>query len=102
MKKCTKFIYAAIITGAVSFGVYTASDFKNEELLSLVLDNIESLARGELPEVEVTCGSPEHKGRCWDGDCEPFYTPFGFAKAWDCYQATGDMNNVCVQDAPCI
>lgn len=102
MGKHKKFFFAAAVIAAVGFSTYTALDLKCEVLFPLVLDNIESLARGELPEVEITCGNAENKGRCWDGDCEPFYTPFGFAKAWDCYRATGNPNDVCVQDAPCL
>lgn len=101
MKKYTKFIYATLVISVASLGVFTASNLKAEGLFSIVLENIESLARGEIPEVEITCGSSDHTGRCWAGDCEPFYTPFGFAKAWDCFRATGNPDDVCVQDAPC-
>ena len=76
---------------------------KKEYSYNLLLSNIESLAGAEnLPEVEITCGSSEHKGRCWNGDCEPFYTPFGFAKAWDCYLAIGNPYDTCVDGAPCM
>lgn len=88
-----------IIVLIMGTGIYFSQ--KSETFFDLVLDNVEALARYELPEVEIDCGSDKHKGRCWDGDCEPFYTPFGFARAWDCYQATGDPADVCVQDAPC-
>lgn len=94
-------LIASTICIAIS-GICISSSIKGEKMLNLTLNNIESLARYELPEVEITCGSLESTGRCWAGDCEPFYTPFGFAKAWDCYRATGNLNDVCVQDAPCL
>lgn len=102
MKRTIKFFFAVVIIGVAGLGVYTSANFDGKNMLGCVLYNLESIARGEIPEVEIACGSSDNKGRCWAGDCEPFYTPFGFAKAWDCYIATGNTNDVCVQDAPCI
>ena len=104
MRRSVKFIVMVAIIGIACYGVCLSSSNDGQRAIrsALFLDDIESLARGELPEVEIVCGSSENKGRCWDGDCEPFYTPFGFAKAWDCYRATGNINDVCVQDAPCL
>lgn len=102
MKRTIKLVFAVAIIGIAGLGVYASVSFEGKKMLCCALDNLESIARGEIPEVEIVCGSSDHKGRCWDGDCEPFYTPFGFAKAWDCYIATGNTNDVCAQDAPCI
>lgn len=109
MKKVTNLIVVMFSIGFVSYVTYTS--VKKEKIAALTylsLTSVESLSRiedvdgGELPGVEITCGSEGTKGRCWQGDCEPFYTPFGFGKAWDCYIPTGDPNDVCVQDAPCL
>ena len=95
-----KLMVSLVIAVVMGTGVYFSQ--KPKTFVDFVLNEVEALARYELPEVEIVCGKDEHKGRCWDGDCEPFYTPFGFAKAWDCYQATGDPQDVCIQDAPCL
>lgn len=102
MKNKKKFILIMLTVCVAAWGVDISYCDRGKEIINLTLSNIESLARYELPEVEITCGSLESTGRCWAGDCEPFFTPFGMAKVWDCYQATGNPNDVCVQDAPCL
>lgn len=107
-----KVLRLALVMFSISFISYVTyisiSKEKIAALKYLSLKSVESLSRiedidgGELPGVEITCGSEGTKGPCWQGDCEPFYTPFGFGKAWDCYIPTGNPNDVCVQDAPCI
>lgn len=102
MRNKIKFILMAFAICTAAFGISKFSNTKAQEFVNLTLSDIESLARYELPDAEITCGSTESKGRCWKGTCEPFYTPFGFAKAWDCDEATGNPNDVCVQGAPCV
>ncbi|MEY8687494.1 NVEALA domain-containing protein [Bacteroides sp. AN502(2024)] len=47
--------------------MYTSQN--NVKLSALALANVEALARYELPDVEITCGS--ESGKCWSmyGDC---------------------------------
>lgn len=62
-----------ITAGLLSFGMFSAfltANRGDEVVLLMGLANVENLAFGEtLPEVEIVCGSPENKGRCWDGEC---------------------------------
>ena len=78
--------------------------FKRRRRTKCILDmlGIETVAYGEdLPGVVITCGSPENKGRCWDGECQTTWTPFGWYKAWDCSRATGNQNDFCSDGVPC-
>lgn len=65
---------AWIVLGVFSFFCYSTFLSANaDERIEyvLLLGGVEALASsGELPEVEITCGSPESKGRCWIGDCD--------------------------------
>lgn len=67
-----KKIFAALVVAAgVAFAGYNTIKSQNGKnmLSSLALANIEALARGEIPEVDITCGSTS--GKCWAayGDC---------------------------------
>lgn len=67
-----KKIFAALVVAAgVAFAGYNTLKLQDDEkmLSDLVLANVEALARGELPEVEITCGATS--GKCWapSGDC---------------------------------
>lgn len=86
----------AVIMGT---GVYFSQ--KPKTFIDFVLNEVEALARYELPEVVIECGSSDTEGKCWTGDCVPIYTPFGMYKGWDCWEATGDPNDVCLDDVPC-
>ena len=93
-----------ILAGMFSFIVFTLLLSKGEGEQNVVLDmlGIETVAYGEdLPGVVITCGSPENKGRCWDGECQTTWTPFGWYKAWGCSRATGNQNDFCSDGVPC-
>lgn len=67
-----KKIFAVLVVAAgVAFAGYNVINSQDDEkmLSDLVLANVEALARGELPEVEITCG--QSGGKCWAtyGDC---------------------------------
>lgn len=82
--------------------IYNITRCLNNNFPIVQLENIEELAYGEeLPGIEIICGSPENKGRCWDGECKTIWTPLGFYKGWVCDKATGDVNTVCINDVPC-
>lgn len=101
MKKTFKLSLTATMIAVATLGVFNMVNLEKAQTIFLSLNNLESLARGELPEIEITCGSAESSGQCWSGFCEPFYTPFGFAKAWVCDTPTGSPSDVCVDGAPC-
>lgn len=66
-----KLLATLILAAGVAFAGYNMGQSQNEEsaLSNLVLANVEALARGELPEVEISCG--QSSGKCWAayGDC---------------------------------
>lgn len=102
MRKIVRFFVLTTFAIATTLGIYASiivSSAKNN-IFDVALNELESLADIELPEVVIECG--EVTGRCWDGDCEPFYTPFGFNMAWDCYEFTGSPFDTCVDGAPCL
>lgn len=97
---------AWIVIGVFSFFCYStflsANDGKQFEYV-LLLGNVEALASDdELPEVGITCGSPENKGRCWTGDCDKTcWTALGFYSCYSCPTATGNPGNTRIEDVPC-
>ena len=100
MKKYLSRIVCAVAVAAIAaYGVYTHQ--KETQVSNLTLANVEALARYELPEVTITCDDSGSGGRCWSGDCEPVYTPFGFFLEWDCYLFTGYVSDYCVDEVPC-
>ena len=66
--KKMKIAMVASIVAIAGVGVFQSQQ-KNVEMDELVLANVEALARYELPEVDVNCGSTG--GTCWieNGDC---------------------------------
>lgn len=104
MKKNLKVIAFVTFVAVVCISSYVSvtANLSKVSFMDIMLDKVEALADIALPEVVIECGSAEHKGKCWEGDREPFYTPFGFGKTWDCYIFTGSMYTVCIQDAPCL
>lgn len=95
-----------IVIGICSFFCYSTLMSTNvgKQVGSILnLSDVEALASGEeLPEVGIECGSPEKKGRCWDGDCDrTCWTALSFYKCYSCPTATGDPNTVCIEDIPC-
>jgi len=101
MKNVFKLLVVSVAVCIAALGFYISVNFEGKDWALCVLNDVESLARAELPEVVIECGKVESTGRCWKGTCEPFYTPFGFAKAWECDEPTGNPNDVCVTGAPC-
>ncbi|MDE5677879.1 MAG: NVEALA domain-containing protein [Phocaeicola sp.] len=61
-----KKIFAALIVAVVAilagYNIYQSQRMEND-MSDLMLANVEALARYELPEVEVVCGSSQ--GKCW-------------------------------------
>ncbi|MDE5678093.1 hypothetical protein [Phocaeicola sp.] len=93
-----------LLIGTLMMGTFVLWQVANELEgdVSIDLLGVESLAFGEeLPEVGITCGSPENRGRCWDGECETTWTPFGWYKAWNCNRATGNTSDFCSDGVPC-
>ncbi len=66
-KKIMGLIAIVAIAVVAGYNIYTSQS--NMRMSALVLANVEALARYELPEVEITCGS--ESGKCWRayGDC---------------------------------
>lgn len=92
-----KKVFAALVVAVgVAFAGYNIVQSQNEKstLSELALANVEALARGELPELEVTCG--QSGGRCWAsyGDCYISWV----IRSEDC-RFTGYMSNSCY--TPC-
>ena len=97
-----------IVMGACVFFCYSTFMIANVDKQvgrMLELSDVEALAYDEvieLPEVVITCGSPEEKGQCWTGECDnTCFTPFGFYRCWECPTATGKPKDVCIDDVPC-
>ena len=67
MRKLLKYAFVAAFVTVAGYGIYTTQ--KNEMMSDLLLVNVEALARYELTEIEVECGS--NGGACWaiSGDC---------------------------------
>ncbi|WP_455592668.1 NVEALA domain-containing protein [Bacteroides sp.] len=67
-----KKLFAALIVAAgmmfAGYNIVQSQNSKNS-LSDLLTANVEALARGEIPEVEITCGAIS--GQCWAayGDC---------------------------------
>lgn len=102
MKKRSKFMVIAFAIVSVGLGTYVSFGFKAGKTLDVLLNEIESFARYELPEVVIECGSSEKKGRCWmQTGCEPAYTPFGFFRVTECDRFTGYQSDSCYEDLPC-
>lgn len=68
-----------------------------ESLSELALANVEALARYELPDFEVTCGSQE--GKCWTTDYSNMYNCGEYTMVYGC-NFTGSMSDTCYN--PCI
>lgn len=68
MKK--KIFATLVVAVGVAFAGYNMMKSQNEKnvMPDLLLANVEALAasRGEIPEVEITCGGSG--GRCWEFD----------------------------------
>lgn len=93
-----------IFAGVFSFLAFTLLLSTGVEKQNVTLDilGIETLAYGEeLPGIGITCGGPENRGRCWDGECQTTWTPFGWYRAWNCNRATGNPNDFCSDGVPC-
>ena len=97
-----------IVIGVCSFFCYSTimiADANRQVGRMLDLSNVEAFSDDEtieLPEVGITCGSPEKKGQCWSEDCgKTCFTPFGFYRCWDCPTAAGSPKDVCIDDVPC-
>ncbi len=60
-------IAVVVIVAVAGYNIYASQN--NVKLSALALANVEALARYELPDVEITCGS--ESGKCWGmyGDC---------------------------------
>ena len=81
MKKIKKVAFVAAFAAVAGYGVYTNQ--RTETMSDLMLANVEALARYELPEVDIACGSSE--GKCWGDDgYEYTWTPFGGFKVTRC------------------
>ena len=61
-KLATKVAIVAAFAAVAGYGVY-ANQKEEVTLSDTALANIEALARGELPEVGISCSY--NKGRCW-------------------------------------
>lgn len=95
-----KMAIVAVVAAVAGYGIY--QNQIKEVLSDLTLANVEALARYELPDVVIECGSYENKGRCWrQTGCEPVYTPFGFFRETSCDEATGNPSDVCYEGLPC-
>lgn len=106
LKKVVMKNFVWIVIGVCSFFCYSTlmSTTVGKQVGTVVnLSDVEALASGEeLPEVVITCGSPEEKGQCWKGECDnTCFTPFGFYRCWECPTATGNPKDVCIDDVPC-
>lgn len=93
MKKVIKLAFVAAFVAVAGYGVYTNQT--SDAMSDLALANVEALARYELPEVEITCGS--NGGACWAifGDC---WVTAG-AHYPDCYFC-GYTSSSCI--SPCL
>ena len=81
MKKIAKATLVAVVAVVAGYGIY--SNQKADNMSDLMLANVEALARYELPEVDIACGSSE--GKCWGDDgYEYTWTPFGGFKVTRC------------------
>ncbi|WP_289222494.1 NVEALA domain-containing protein [uncultured Bacteroides sp.] len=80
-KKIMKVAFVAVFAAVAGYGVYMNQ--RTEAMSDLMLANVEALARYELPEVDIACGSSE--GKCWGDDgYEYTWTPFGGFKVTRC------------------
>lgn len=93
MKKFMIATFVVAFTAIAGYGVYTSQ--KRGLMSDIMLANVEALARAELPEVEITCGSDG--GACWatSGDC---YVSW-FIRYDDC-AFCGYISYSC--DSPCL
>ncbi|MEL5893768.1 NVEALA domain-containing protein [Bacteroides sp. GD17] len=66
-KKLFAILMVAVVATFAGYNIYQSQ--RMETMSNLMLANVEALARYELPEVDVTCGS--ESGACWaaSGDC---------------------------------
>lgn len=62
MKKSIKIALVVVFVIITGFGVYHTQ--KSDSMSSLVLANIEALARYESPDFVITCGAEQ--GVCWE------------------------------------
>lgn len=72
MKKgLIKIVLVMAFLAVAGYGVYM--NRTKETLSDVMLENLEALARYELPEVEIVCNQYDYTspGQCWeeDGDC---------------------------------
>ncbi|WP_276881399.1 NVEALA domain-containing protein [Bacteroides heparinolyticus] len=80
-KKIFAILIVAVVAVVAGYNVYQSQ--KGEMMSDLMLANVEALARYELPEVVVECGSSE--GQCWaDDGYEYEWTPFGGFRVTRC------------------
>lgn len=95
MKLKKYFKYIAVVAFAIVMGYSIYESQKDSSISDLALANVEALARYELPEVDVSCGS--NGGACWaiSGDC---YITLG-ARYDDC-EFCGYVSISC--NSPCL
>lgn len=95
MKKLLGIIAVTALAAAAGWNF---SQEQNEvELSELALANVEVLARYELPDVEIVCGSKQ--GACWTRD--PFGMPYNcgeYTMVYPC-RFSGYMSDHCA--SPC-
>lgn len=102
MKKHRKLMVTVLVVASVGLGIYASSSLETNKILDVLLGELESLGRYELPEFVIECGSSEKKGACWtQSGCEPVYTPLGFFRVTECETFTGSMSDSCYEDLPC-
>lgn len=68
------FLKIALVAAVVATAGYGVYENQRQDMMSeVMMENLEALARYELPDVEITCNKNDYiaPGQCWapDGEC---------------------------------